>query len=88
VLGDFNAKVERKNIFKVTTGKKSLHQESNDNGVRTVNIATSKNLVNSTMFPHRNIPKYTWTSPDEKNHNQIDHILIEIGFEYTRCTKF
>ena len=38
-----------------------LHQDSNDNGVRIVNFATSKNLfVKSTMFPHRNIHKYTW----------------------------
>ena len=38
-----------------------FHQDSNDNGVRIVNFATSKNLVvKSTMFPHRNIQKYTW----------------------------
>jgi len=77
LLGDFNAKVGRENIFKPTTGIESLHQDSNDNGVRTVNFATSKNLVvKSTMFPHQNIHKYTWTSPDGKTHNQIDHILI------------
>ena len=34
-------------------------------------------VVKTTMFPHRNIHKYTWTSPDERTHNQIDHILIE-----------
>jgi hypothetical protein len=29
------------------------------------------------MFPHRNIHKYNWTSPDGKTHNQIHHILAE-----------
>jgi endonuclease/exonuclease/phosphatase family metal-dependent hydrolase len=29
------------------------------------------------MYPHRNIFKFTWTSPDEKTHNQIDHILVD-----------
>ena len=55
LLGDFNAKVGRGNIFKPTIGNESLHQDSNDNGVRKVNISTSKNLVKSTMFPHRDI---------------------------------
>jgi len=78
LLEDFNEKVERENIFRLTIGKESLHQDSNDNGVRTVNFATSKNLVvKSMMFPHRNIHKYTWASPDGKTHNQIDHILID-----------
>jgi len=78
LLGDFNAKVGRENIFKPKIGNESLHQHSNDNGVRIVTFATSINLVvKSTMFPHRNIHKYTWASPDGKTHNQIDHILID-----------
>ena len=78
LLGDFNAKVGREDIFKPIIGQESLHQDSNDNGVRIVNLATSKNLVvKSTMFPHRSIHKYTWTSPDGKTHNQIDHVLID-----------
>ena len=78
LLGDFNAKVGREIIFKPTIGQERLHQDSNDNGVRLVSFATSKNLVvKSTMFPHRNIQKYTWTSPDGKTHNQIDHVLID-----------
>jgi len=39
-LGDFNAKVERENIFNLTIGNECLHQVSNDNGVRMVKFAT------------------------------------------------
>jgi hypothetical protein len=59
LLGDFNAKVSREDIFKPTIGNESLHEISKDNGAGLVNFATSKNLrVKSTMFPHRNIRKY------------------------------
>ena len=69
-LLDFNAKMGRENIFKPTIGNENPHQASKDNGVRIVNFATLKKLVViSTMFPHRNIQKYTWTSPDGKTHN-------------------
>jgi hypothetical protein len=42
LLGDVNAKVGRENICKPTIGNESLHQDSNDNGVRIVNFAASK----------------------------------------------
>ena len=68
LLGEFNAKVGRQNIFKRTIGQESLHQDGNDNGVRLVNFTTSKNLVvKSTMFPHQNIHKYT----DGKTHTRL-----------------
>ena len=70
--------MERENIFKPTIGNESLHQDSNDNGVRIINFATSKNLaVKSTMFPHRNFHKYTWISPDGQTHNQNVQVLID-----------
>jgi hypothetical protein len=76
LLGYFNAKIGREDVFKPTIGNESLHKISNDNGVRVVNFATSKNLmVKSMMFPYLSIHKYTWISPDGKTHNQIDHIL-------------
>jgi hypothetical protein len=72
------SKSRREDIFKPTIGNGSLHRDSNDNGVRIVNFATSNNLVfKSTMFPHQNILRYTWTYHDGKPHNHIDYILID-----------
>jgi hypothetical protein len=66
--GDFNTKVRREDIFKPIIGNKNLHEARNDNGVRVVNFATSKNLiVKSTTFPQRDIHK----------HIQSDHVLID-----------
>ena len=78
MLGNFNEKLGREDIFKPTIGNEGLYEDSNDNGVKVVNFATSKNLAaKSRMFPHRNSHTYTWTSPDGKTHNQIDHVLID-----------
>jgi hypothetical protein len=77
LLGEFNAKVGRKGIFKWTTANETSHKISNDIQVRVINSPTPKNLaVKSTMFPHRNIHKYTWTAHDGKTHNQTHHNLI------------
>jgi hypothetical protein len=72
LLRDFNEKLGGEDIFKPTFGNESLLQDGNDNGVRMVNFTA----VNSTMLRHRNIHKYTWTSPGGKTHNQIHHTLI------------
>jgi exonuclease III len=72
VLGDYNVQLGGEDIFKPTIWNESLHQDSNDNGFRIINFAISKILVvKSTMFPHRNIHKYTWTSPDGKTQNKF-----------------
>ena len=77
----------REIIFKPRIGQEILHQDSNGIGVRLVKFATSENLVvKSTLFPRRNIHKYTWTSPDGKTHKQIDHVLIGDGIQiYWMC---
>jgi hypothetical protein len=46
--------------------------------LRVAHFGGSKNLIiTSIMLPHRNIRKFTWTSPYGETHNQIDHILID-----------
>ena len=60
LLGDFNAKVGGENIFKSTVGNENLLRDSNDNGVKIMNFATSKKVVvKNIIFPHRNIQTYT-----------------------------
>jgi hypothetical protein len=63
LYGDFSAKVGSKHISTPKIGNESSHEIGNDNRVRIVNFVTSKNLiVKRTMFPHRDIHKYTWIS--------------------------
>jgi len=80
LLGEFNATLGRKNMFKPRIGSENLHQDSNDNGVRIVNSTTLENMVvKSTMFHYHNIHNCTWTSPDGKTHYHIYNVLIGDG---------
>jgi hypothetical protein len=47
LLGDFSAKIGREDIFKPIIGSESLHDLSDDNGVRIVRFATSKTCQQS-----------------------------------------
>jgi hypothetical protein len=65
LMGDFNAKVGREDIFKPIISNEILHE-------RVVNFATSKNLiVESITFPHREIHEHTWNS-NGVTYKQID----------------
>jgi hypothetical protein len=90
LLGDFNAKVGREDIFKPTVGNESLHEINNDSAVRVVNFATSENLVDkSTMFLYCKIHKYTWTSPEGNTQPDSSHFdRWKMALKYTRCLIF
>jgi hypothetical protein len=67
------------NHFKPTIGNGNLHEINNDDGVRVVNFAISKNLIfRSTKFPHCSIHKHNWTSPERKTHHKNGHILTDM----------
>ena len=76
VLGDWNPKVGREEIYQGVIGRHSIN--TNNNGQRLADFVTAKNMVvSSTCFPHKDIHKHTWRSPDRQTNNQIDHILID-----------
>jgi hypothetical protein len=54
----YNAKLEWEDNFKQTTGNGSLNEDSNNNGVRAENFATTRTYIfETTMFLHQNVHK-------------------------------
>ncbi|KDR23416.1 hypothetical protein L798_05387, partial [Zootermopsis nevadensis] len=77
VLGDYNAKLWKEEVYVKLFGRNSLHEETNNNGLRVAQFAAANNLrVMSTYFPRKDIHKGTWKIPGTNNFNQIDHILV------------
>ena len=78
LLGDFNAQLSNNNHgFQGILGQHSIHSETNDNGERFLELCLSHDLmIGSTVFPHKNIHKYTWNHPNGIVRNQIDHVCI------------
>jgi hypothetical protein len=80
-VGDFTVKEGRDSNFKLTVRNDSSHKISNDTGVRGVKLSTPTDfVVKSTMFSHRSVHRYTWSVPEGKAHNQINHVLLDIGW--------
>ena len=76
-MGDANAKVGSDNIsYEEVMGKQGLGV-MNDNGEIFADFCSLNDLViGGTIFPHKDIHKATWVSPDGGTENQIDHICI------------
>lgn len=74
VMGDFNAKVGGNNQGRESYMGRFGKDEMNENGEISADFFGLNNLVIAgTIFPHRNIHKNTWLSPDRRTVNQIDH---------------
>ena len=77
VMGDLNAKVGSSNAHREEVMGKFGVGIMNDNGERLCDFCSVNGLViTGTIFPHKEIHKLTWRSPDGKTVNQIDHVVV------------
>ena len=77
VMGDLNAKVGSSNAHREEVMGKFGVGIMNDNGERLCDFCSVNGLViTGTIFPHKEIHKLTWRSPDGKTVNQIDHVMV------------
>ena len=81
-MGDWNAKLGQQMPGEEgIIGKQGLPSERNDNGERFASSCAVNNMaVVTTQFKQKDIHKYTWTSPDGRTRNQIDHIAVNGKF--------
>ena len=77
VIGDLNAKVGSDNTGREDHMGKHGTGDMNENGELFADFCGLNGLViGGTIFPHKEIHKTTWNSPDKRTKNQIDHITI------------
>ena len=58
------------------------HAETNERGLRLLEIATFNNLVlANTLGPHKPPRRWAWHSSDWKHHDQVDYILVRKRFQ-------
>jgi hypothetical protein len=77
-MGDKNAKVSRETVHQPTIDKHSVHERTNENGLRLVDFAVGRQMaIKSTYFMHKRHHLQTWHSPDGHTFNQFDQCLID-----------
>ena len=77
IMGDLNAKVGADNSGSDRVLGRHGSGIINETGERLVEFCTTNNLViGGTPFPHREIHKIAWCSPNGRDRNQIDQLMI------------
>ena len=81
ITGDLNAKVASDvEGYERVMGIHGVGTR-NDNGEKLCDFCGMNDLViTGTIFPHKEIQKQTWISPDRRSFNQIDRVLINRKF--------
>jgi endonuclease/exonuclease/phosphatase family metal-dependent hydrolase len=76
-MGDLNARVGNDNSGYERTMGTHGYGTQNDNGERLCEFSQQNGLVIAgTLFPHKDIHKITWISPDGNTRSQLDHLMI------------
>ncbi|GJQ78653.1 hypothetical protein Trydic_g11756 [Trypoxylus dichotomus] len=77
-----NTNVPAENGRRRQAGKPTIH-ETNNNGVRLVNLAGRTDIViSSTMYTHSAGHKVTWMTPDQKTYTDRPRPNIKKGNQY------
>ena len=80
MLGDFNARV---GPLSPASRLHGLHNtdKRNQNGIQLVDSSNNNGLIiTNTIFPHKNIHKWTWYHPNQKQGHTVDNVLINQQF--------
>ena len=77
ITGDLNAKVGNTNSSTEDAIGRHGCGTINDNGERLVEFCLSNRcIIGGNIFPHRDIHKLSWRSPDGNTVNQIDDVIV------------
>ena len=77
ITGGLNAKVGNDNSGREDAMGRHGCGTINGNGERLVEFCLSNRcIIGGTIFPHREIHKLSWRSPDGNTVNQIDHVIV------------
>lgn len=64
VLGDFNAKVRKEEVYRPTIDWNSLHEKSNDNGIHQINFCMINDMTLRSIIVSHKRYKQNWVGPN------------------------